>query len=72
MKGELANENINYDIKTKAYASIWARSVSYQKRAALMKFEQVLEAAIRRCSPKYMFLKISQVPQENICFGDTF
>ena len=52
VKGELANENLNYDRKTKAYVPIWARSVSYQKRAALVKFEQVSEAVAHRFSSK--------------------
>ena len=52
MKGELANENLNYDTKTKGYVPIWARSVTYQKRAVLVKFEQVSEAVVRRCSSK--------------------
>ena len=29
VKGELANETVNYDTKTKAYAPIWAGSLSY-------------------------------------------
>ena len=33
VKGELANEDLNYDTKTKVYVPIWARNVSYQKRA---------------------------------------
>ena len=40
VKGELANETVNYD--TKAYVPIWARSVSYQKKAVLLKREQVV------------------------------
>ena len=65
VKGELANEDLNYDSKTKAYVPIWARSVSYQKRTVLVKFEQVSEAVVRRCSSKYVFLKTLQIPQEN-------
>ena len=34
MKGELANENLNHDTKTKAYVPVWARSVSYQKKGS--------------------------------------
>ena len=49
--GELANETVNYN-KTKAYVPTWARSVSYQKRAVLEKFEQVSEAIVCRCSLK--------------------
>ena len=52
VKGELANETVNYDTKTKAYVPIWVRSVSYQKRAALVKFEQVSEAVVHRFSSK--------------------
>ena len=37
-----------------------------------MKFEQVSEAVVRRCSSKKIFLKISQVVQENNCVGDTY
>ena len=29
VKGELTNETVNYDTKTKAYVPIWAGSVSY-------------------------------------------
>ena len=50
--GELANETVNYNNKTKAYVPTWARSVSYQKRAVLEKFEQVSEAIVCRCSLK--------------------
>ena len=57
MKGELANENLNHDTKTKAYVPIWARSVSYQKRAVLVKFEQVLEAVVCRLFFKIGVLK---------------
>ena len=48
LKGEMANETVNYDSKTKAYVPIWARSVSYQKRAVLLK-EQVSDAVVRSC-----------------------
>ena len=41
VKGELADETVNYDTKTKAYEPILTRSVSFQKRAVLVKFEQV-------------------------------
>ena len=34
------------------HVTVSARSVSYQKRAVLMKFEQVSEAVVRRCSSK--------------------
>ena len=49
MKGELANETVNYDTKTKAYVPISAISISFQKKA---KFEQVLEAIVCRFSSK--------------------
>ena len=52
VKGELANENLNYDKKTKVYVPIWARSVSYQQRTVLVKFEQVSEAVVGKCSSK--------------------
>ena len=52
-KGELANENFNYDTKIKAYVPICTRSVSYQKRAVLVKYEQVSEAVVCRCSSKW-------------------
>ena len=29
MKGEMANQIVNYDTKTKVFVPIWARSVSY-------------------------------------------
>ena len=53
------------------YVPIWARSVSYQKRAFLVKFKQVSEAVVHRFSSKYVFLKIWQIPQENTCIGGT-
>ena len=40
------------------YVTIWARSVSYLKRAVLLKFEQVSEAVVHRFSSKRVFLKI--------------
>ena len=52
MKRELENETVNYDTKTKTYLLIAARSKSYQKRAVLVKFEQVSKAVVRRCSSK--------------------
>ena len=39
-------------IQIKAYVPIWAGSVSYQKRAVLVKFEQVSEAVVRRFSSR--------------------
>ena len=52
VKGELPNENLNHDTKTKAYVPILVRSVSYQKGAVLVKFEQVLEAVVGKCFSK--------------------
>ena len=50
VKGELANENVNYDTKLKNMYQ-FERSVSYQKRVVLVKFEQVSEAVVCRfCS----------------------
>ena len=43
VKGELANETVNYDAKTKAYVPFWARSVNY--RAVQVK-EQVSEVVV--------------------------
>ena len=57
MKEELANETVSYDTKTEAYVPIWDRSVSYQKTAVLVKFEQVSEAVVRRFSSKQVFIK---------------
>ena len=52
MKEEWANQTVSYDTKTEAYVPIWDRSVSYQKTAVLVKFEQISEAVIRRFSLK--------------------
>ena len=52
VKGELAIETVSYDTKPKAYVPIWARSVRYQKRAVLVKFEQISEAVVHRFSSK--------------------
>ena len=52
LTAELANVTVNYDTKTEVYVPIWARSASYQKRAVLVKFEQVSEAVVRRFSSK--------------------
>ena len=52
MKEEWANQTASYDTKTEAYVPIWDRSVSYQKTAVLVKFEQISEAVIRRFSLK--------------------
>ena len=41
------------------YVPIWARSVSYLKRAVLVKFEQVSEAVVHKFSSKLVLLKIS-------------
>ena len=72
MKGELANETVNYDRKIKAYVSISGRCVSYQKRAALVKSEQVSEAVVHRFSSKQVLVKFLQIAKENACVGDTF
>ena len=72
MKGELANETVNYDRKIKAYVSISGRCVSYQKRAALVKSEQVSEAVVHRFSSKQVLVKFLQIAKENTCVGDTF
>ena len=72
MKGELKNKTVNYGAKTKAYVPIGARSASYQKRAVLVKLEQVSEAVICRISSKQVFLKIVQILQESKCVGDSF
>ena len=42
------------------YVTIWARSVSYQKRVVLVKLGQVSEAAVHRFSSKQVFLKFSE------------
>ena len=42
------------------YVPIWARSVSYLKRAVLVKFEQVSEAVVHKFSSKKFFLKLSE------------
>ena len=52
VKGELRNEIVNYDAKTKAYMPIRARNVKYQKRAVMVKSEQVSEAVVCRCSSR--------------------
>ena len=52
VKGELANKTANYDTNAKAFVPICTRSVSSQKRALLVKFEQVSEAVVRRCFSK--------------------
>ena len=44
MKGELENWTVNYDKKTEAYVTIWARSVSYQKiffKIGVLKISQI-------------------------------
>ena len=48
----MANGTVNYDTKTKAYVPISARSVSYQKMAVQVKFEQVSEAVVTIFSSK--------------------
>ena len=63
-EGRIAKRKCKLGYKSKAYVPIWARSVSYQKRAVLVKFEQVSEAVVCRFSSKQMFLKISQISQK--------
>ena len=46
VKGELANETVNYNTKTKAYVPL-SRKCKLLKRAVQMK-EQVSEAVVRR------------------------
>ena len=43
-----------------------------QKCCCLETYFELSEAVIRRCSAKKVFLKISQVSQENTCFGVLF
>ena len=57
VKGELANENLSNDTKTKAYVPICVRSLNYQKKAVPVKFEQVPEAAVQRCSSKHVHVQ---------------
>ena len=52
VKKELANETVNYGAGTKAYLPILVRTASYQKRAVLVKFEQVSEEVIYTFSSK--------------------
>ena len=68
----ISKRNCKLWYKIKAYVPTWGRSVSYQKRTTLVKFDQVSEAVVHRFSSKQMFLKFSQIPKENICVGDTF
>ena len=70
--GELPNETVNYDTKPKTYVTILVKSVKYKKKAILVKFEQVSEAVVCRFSSKQLFLKISQISQENTYLWDTF
>ena len=35
-------------------------------------YNENMEAFVRRCSSKYVFLKISQISQENTCVGVSF
>ena len=48
----IGKRNCKLWYKIKAYVPSWARSVSYQKRAALVKFEQVSEAVVHRFPSK--------------------
>ena len=71
-EGRISKWNCKLWYKFKAFIPIWARSVSYQKRAALVKFEQVSEAVVHGCSSKEVLLKFSQIPNKTTCVGDTF
>ena len=51
-EGKIDKRNCKLSCKIKAYVAIWTRRVSYQKRAALVKFEQVSEAVAHRFSSK--------------------
>ena len=51
-EGRIGKRNCKLWYKIKAYVPIWARGASYQKRTALVKFEQVSEAVVRRFSSK--------------------
>ena len=51
-KGRIGKQNCKLWYKVKVYVPIWARSVKYQKRAALVKFEQVSEVVVHRFSSK--------------------
>ena len=46
--------------------------VIYKKIRFMFILFRVSEAVVRRCSSKYVFLKISQDSQENICVGVSF
>ena len=46
MKGELANETVNYDTKLKPMYNL-SQKCQFQKRAALVKFELVSEAVFQ-------------------------
>ena len=68
-KGELVNKTINYDTKTKAQGPTEPDQFS---SPAERTEEQVSEIVVRSCSSNQVFLKILQIPQENICVRVSF
>ena len=61
MKGELANETVNYDTKTKDM---------YQFDPEVYQFD--FRSSRSQIFFKIGILKISHIPLENTCVGDTF
>ena len=55
----------------KLFSEHFVSTVTIMSRPKKQKNE-ILEAAFRRCSSKYVFLKISQYSQENTCIGVSF
>ena len=60
-----------YNTKTKAYVPIWARSLTYQKGQSWWNLNRFQKQSFadnlqNRCS-----CKLSQIPPENTCAGDT-
>ena len=51
-EGRISKRGCKLCTKIKACVPIWSRIVSYQKRAALVKFEQVSEVVVHRFSSK--------------------
>ena len=72
VKGKLAGETASYDTKAKGYAPIWARSVNYQKRTVLVKFEQVSEAVVGRCSSKWCLKNSANFTGKHLCLETLF
>ena len=68
-KGELVNKTINYDTKTKAQGPTEPDQFS---SPAERTEEQASEIVVRSCSSNQVFLKILQIPQENICVRVSF